>query len=193
MSLTILITCCEEDDMVEKSMQDNYDILLKYPIVIVDKKGGDKFIQFEQQGNYDIQYFDQDTSFWFARRFGLEFVKTEYVLCLDVDTVLPKGYVEQAIWTLELDPKVAVVALNYSAPTKQDHLAFGTSIWRTDLLKELYDWRLIEQPYFFCECKHMWNKVAKKGLKVETLPMEATHLKDITERFISQNNHIIKG
>jgi len=168
--------------MVEACMQGNYDILVKNPIVIVDKKGGDKFIQFEQQGNYDIQYFEQDTSFWFARRFGLEFVKTEYVLCLDVDTVLPPHYIEKAIEALESDPRVAVVALNYCVPTQQDHAAFGTSVWRTDELKNYYDWRLVEKPYFPCECKYMWGKIKQNGLKVEVLPMEAIHLKD-TERF----------
>jgi len=180
MNLTILISCCEEDSLVERSMQENYEILVKYPLIIVDRKGGDKFVQFEQQGNMDIQYFAQDTSFWFARRFGLEFVKTKYVLCLDVDTILPHQYIEQAIELLEKDSKIGAVALWYALPDKQLHTAFGTSIWRTEELKKLYDWRLTNPPTDInkCECEYMWGKLAKAGLRVETLSMKAIHLKN---------------
>jgi hypothetical protein len=181
LDLTILISCCEEDKLVERSILENYEILVKYPLVIMDKKGGDKFISFEQQGNMNIQYFDQNTSFWFARRFGLEFVKTKYVLCLDVDTVLPPHYVESALSILESKSEVGAVALDYAAPFHQGHLAFGTSIWRTEQLKELYDWRLkeVDQSPVMCECRYMWHKLDTKGLKIETLPMEAIHMKEI--------------
>lgn len=176
-NLTIVIPCCEKDEIVEKSMQDNYKILVKYPLVIIDKEGGDKFIQFEQQGNYDIHYFEQNTSWWFARRFGLEYVKTEYVLCLDVDTVLPPQYIEKAIELLENNSNIGVVALFYEL-SPQEHLAFGTSIWRTEYLKEIYDWRMSYPPTDsrICECKYMWDKVLKNGKKVETLPMKAIHI-----------------
>lgn len=180
MNLTILIPCCEEDSLVERSMQENYEILVKYPLIIVDRKGGNKFTQFKQQGNMNIQYFAQDTSFWFARRFGLEFVKTEFVLCLDVDTILPLLYVEKAICMLEKDPKIGAMALYYAPPCSQTHMAFGTSIWRTEELKKLYDWRLTNPPTDInkCECEYMWDKLAKVGLKVETVPMKAIHLKN---------------
>jgi cellulose synthase/poly-beta-1,6-N-acetylglucosamine synthase-like glycosyltransferase len=181
--LTILISCCEEDKLVEKSIQENYEILVKYPLIIVDKKGGDKFISLEQQGNMDIQYFDQNTSFWFARRFGLEFVKTEYVLCLDVDTVLPKGYIEQAIEILESYPDVVAIALDYAPPHTQGHLAFGTSIWRTEVLKELYTWRLTQgQQFRPCECEYMWRKIENAHMHLKTLPMQAKHLKTVNLR-----------
>lgn len=177
-SLTILIPCCERDELIERSIRENYEIFLKYPIVIVDKEGGDKFLLLNQQGNMDIQYFAQNTSFWFARRFGLEFVKTKYVLCLDVDTILPPHYIESALCILESKLEVGAIALDYAASYKQGHLAFGTSIWRTEQLKELYDWRLTaDQKFLPCECKYMWYKLGTKGLIVETLPMEATHLK----------------
>lgn len=179
LDLTILIPCAERTELVEWSIQGNEEILTKYPLVIVDREGGDTFVSFEQQGNMNIQYFDQNTSFWFARRFGLEFVKTKYVLNLDVDTVLPPEYIEKAIEILETHPEVGAVALDYAYPYKQNHLAFGTSIWRTKQLKELYDWRLTsDQPFGVCECKYMWTKVEAKGMKVETLPMEAKHLKE---------------
>lgn len=177
-NLTILIPCSEKPEMVEASMIGNEDILTKYPLVIIDKEGGEAFVQFEQQGNYDIQYFAQHSNFWFARRFGLEFIKTRYVLCLDVDTVLPPLYIEKAIEILEAHPEVGAVALNYAEPYRQDHLAFGTSVWRTDLLRSLYDWRLTaDQSFNMCECKYMWTKLENRKMKVETLPMEAIHLK----------------
>lgn len=176
--LTILIPVCESSEMVEKCIQGNENILTKYPLVIIDKEGGEAFVSFEQQGNMNIQYFNQNTSFWFARRFGLEFVKTEYVLNLDVDTILPEGYVEQAIEILEKNPDVYVVALNYPLESNQTHLAFGTSIWRTEQLKELYDWRLTaDQKFGMCECRYMWSKLKEKGFRKETLPMTAIHLK----------------
>jgi glycosyltransferase involved in cell wall biosynthesis len=179
--ITILIPCYEEDKIIERSIQENYEILVKHPIIIVDKKGGDKFLFLNQQGNMNIQYFTQNTSFWFARRFGLEFVKTKYVLNLDVDTVLPKGYIEQAIAILEARPEVGAVTAEYAEPFNNNHhLGFGNSVWRTEQLKELYDWRLTTKQPSMCECNHMWDKLMKKELKVETLPMEAIHLKGQT-------------
>ena len=91
---------------------------------------------------------------------------------------MPPHYIEDAICILESKPEVGAIALNYAEPYKQNHLAFGTSIWRTELLKELYDWRLtFNQQFKPCECEYMWEKLEKKGIKVETLPLEATHLK----------------
>lgn len=170
--LTILIPVCESPEIVEKFIEGNEKILSKYPVIVVNKKGGELFEMFA------LVVFNQNTSFWFARRFGLEFVKTKYVLNLDVDTILPEGYVEQAIEILENNPDVYAVALNYPKESNQTHLAFGTSIWRTEQLKELYDWRLTSnQTEAFCECRYMWTKLKEKGLRKETLPMTATHLK----------------
>ena len=183
-NLTILIPCSEEDELVELSINENYGILSKYPIVVVDKKGGDRYIFFNQVGNMNVKYFYQDSSFWMAREFGLDFVRTKYVLCLDVDTILPPLYIEKAIEVLESRPDVACVAINYESPNKQSHLAFGTSIWSTDLLRELYDWRL--ERNLKCECRYMWDKVESRGMKVETLPMEAKHLR--VKRIRGRNN-----
>jgi cellulose synthase/poly-beta-1,6-N-acetylglucosamine synthase-like glycosyltransferase len=188
-NLTILISCCEEDQLVEWSIRENYAILFKYPIIVVDKKGGTKFLLLNQQRNLDIQYFAQNTSFWFARRFGLEFVKTEYVLCLDVDTILPAHYIEDALRILESESDIGAIALDYAESYKQGHLAFGTSIWRTELLKELYDWRLTtDQKINICECRYMWDKLKKKNMKIETLPLEAIHLKGHYPRVLSSSS-----
>lgn len=171
--ITILISCLENPQIVLKSIEGNKEIYSKYPMIVVSKSGGEQFKIFSPL------FFQQDTSFWFARRFGLEFVKTKYVVCLDVDTILPPQYIESAIELLEKNLKIGAVALDYAPPCNQKHLAFGTSIWRTEELKKLYDWRFAfpQLDTKICECLYMWGKLEKAGLKVETLPMQAIHLK----------------
>ena len=108
-------------------------------------------------------------------------VKTKYVLNLDSDTILPKKYVEIALNLFEFDSDIAVIALDYEET--QGHLAYGTSIWRTEILKKLYDWR--EHPAEDCECihmwkkVHMWNSVHQTKLRIGTLPYRAKHLREI--------------
>lgn len=106
-----------------------------------------------------------------ARRYGIDKVDTEYTLCLDLDTILPEGYIERAIEIL-VNPDVAVVAIDYER--LQGHLAFGTSVWKTDILRKLYDWKNID-----CECIHMWKRVHSSGYLIETLPIRAKHIKHI--------------
>jgi len=170
--LTIAIPIFEEPKLVEKAIEMNSEIFSKYPLVIVNKSGGDQF-KLLQLG---VKFFDQDSTWWDARKFMLDYVKTKYVLCLDLDTILPPHYISSALSILESRPEVACVALNYTEPCRQGHLAFGTSIWRLDVLKKLYDWNKGEgKP---CECVYMWAKVKAEGMIVETLPMEAIHLKE---------------
>lgn len=177
LNLTILIPCSEKPELVERSIEENEKLFSSYPVIVVNKEGGDLFKMFA------LVVFDQNTSFWFARRFGLEFVKTKYVLNLDVDTVLPEGYVEQAIEILEKNPDVIAIALDYAPPYAQNHLAFGTSIWRTDTLKELYDWRLTDRQAFRpCECEYMWKKVEEAHKHIRSLPMQAKHLKTVNQK-----------
>ena len=155
-----------------KFAEGNKEIFLKYPIIIISK------IKDEVFKSFSSLFFVQNTSFWFARRFGLEFVKTKYVLCLDTDTVLPLRYVEQSVEILENNYRVGAIALNYEEPYKQNHLAFGTSVWKTELLKELYDWKLTGNESSLCECLYMWKKLEKHGYLLETLSSNAKHLKN---------------
>ena len=171
MNLTITIPIFEDPALVAIIIKENSAIFSKYPLVIINKSGGDQFRTIQ----LGIKLFDQDSTWWEARKFALDYVQTKYVLCLDLDTVLTPQYIEQAIEILESRPEVVCVAINYAEPFHQDHLAFGTSVWRLDILKQLYDWN---QSRKSCECKYMWEKVTSIGMKVETLPMEAKHMRN---------------
>lgn len=109
-----------------------------------------------------------------ARRECIDQAGTEYTLVLDFDTRLPDGYVENAIKLLKRYLEVGAVALDYEVPHTQGHLAFGTSIWRTDLLKKIYDW---DEASGKCECLWMWERLQRTKFLLSTLPMQAVHLK----------------
>jgi len=172
-SLTILIPVCENPILIEAMLRKNAKLFSTYPLIVVNRVGGEPFKQLGER----IKFFTQQTQWWIARRFGLEFVETKYVLNLDADTVIPLEYPEKAIEILESKPEVAAVALNYYPPYQLDHLGFGTSIWRTSQLKELYDWRMTPNSTTECECKYMWEKVKEKKMLVETLPFLAKQIK----------------
>ena len=110
--------------------------------------------------------------FWKARKEGLKRVESEYVLNLDADTILPEDYIEEAIHLLNVNPQVYAVALDYQFPFTQGHLAFGTSVWRTEVLRRLYNF----EPGDQCECIYMWNKI--QGHLMTIKGMEAIHIKE---------------
>jgi hypothetical protein len=169
--LAIIISCNEKSELVSKSIDENFSTISKYPLIVINKSGGEKFSTL-----HNAIVINQDTSLSFSRRFALEFVKEKYVLCLDVDTILPEDYIDKALKILESRPEVAVIAIDYEE--SQGHYAFGTSIWKTDVLKKLYDWRLNNNTdSSMCECIYMWKKVRGNNYKIETLPMRAKHLK----------------
>jgi hypothetical protein len=116
---------------------------------------------------------DRISTFWEARKEGLDHVGTEFILNLDANKILPEGYVEQVLYLLEHTRNIGVVAIDHE--DLMGHLSFGTSIWRTELLRKLYNWT--QSSSRFCECTYMWSKVKKAGFKVETLNMRARHLK----------------
>lgn len=153
-------------------------------LVVIDSGGGDALRKF------CWKYFQKKCSMWEARKRGYSEVKTPFTLNLDSDTVLPKGYVEEALDKLMKDEAEAV-AIDYE--TLQGHYAFGTSMWKTEVLKKLYDFsmqlvsdgkivKVGSQAYStlnngWCECTYMWRKLKQAGGILETLPMRAKHLK----------------
>jgi cellulose synthase/poly-beta-1,6-N-acetylglucosamine synthase-like glycosyltransferase len=164
--LTITIPIKEKKEILVKFIEHHRELFKKYPIRIIATSDTILFVN-----NVEIS----DMKFWEARRKMIDLTSTKYILVLDSDTLLPYGYVDEALQILEKNDKVGVVALDYE--TLQGHLAFGTSIWRTDLLKKYYDWN----PSGICECLYMWSKIRHFGYQIETLPMRAKHLKDQRE------------
>jgi hypothetical protein len=57
----------------------------------------------------------------------------------------------------------------------QGHLAFGCSIWKTEILHKLYDYHEVLTP--LCECVYIWRRVLRNGYRIETLNYRAIHNK----------------
>jgi hypothetical protein len=164
----------------------NLSILSVTRKVVVDSGGGGPLGHLS-----NTVWIQREASMWEARRLGYEEVKTPFTLNLDADTILPDGYVQESLNVLRKNLCDAV-AVDYDPP--QGHYAFGTSIWRTELLKELYDYppkavekliRVGEQEWVtafqngFCECTYMWARLIRSGGRLETLGCKATHLKKL--------------
>lgn len=169
-ALTICTPVKEDPSIVEKWLKLNRKILDKYPLVVVDRIGG------QVLKDVATHYFQVNSGLAFARRFCVEGVTSPYVLCLDADTVVPTLFPDVAVQLLERNPHLGAIALDYER--LQGHLAFGASVWRADLLRILYTWRL-EGNTNLCECFYMWNKLkaAGYGLEIPGL-MRAKHLKE---------------
>jgi hypothetical protein len=168
----------------------NLSILSVTRKVVVDSGGGESLGQLP-----NTLWLQRQVPMWEARRIGYEEVRTPFTLNLDADTILPNGYVLDSLNVLRKNSCDAV-AIDYDPP--QGHYAFGTSIWRTELLKKLYDYppktveKLIkvgEQEWItafqngFCECTYMWARLIRSGGRLETLGYKATHLKSACSSF----------
>ena len=181
--LTIVIPVKDSPDL-QRFVRENLEVLSTSKKVVVDSGRG------EQLGRLpNTLLFQKQVPMWEARRIGYEEVRTPFTLNLDADTILPNGYVQESLNILRKNLCDAV-AIDYDPP--QGHYAFGTSIWRTELLKKLYDYppravkKLIkvgEQEWItafqngFCECTYMWARLIRSGGRLETLGYKATHLK----------------
>ena len=187
--LTIVIPVKDPPDL-QRFVRENLEVLSASKKVVVDSGGG------EQLGRLpNTLLFHKQVPMWEARRIGYEEVRTPFTLNLDADTILPNGYVLGSLNVLRKNSCDAV-AIDYDP--SQGHYAFGTSIWRTELLKKLYDYppkaveKLIkvgEQEWItafqngFCECTYMWARLIRSGGRLETLGYKATHLKKPCSRF----------
>lgn len=172
--ITIALPVFEEPEIVAKFIDGNKEILEKYLLIVIDRKGGEalkEYASFYRKTCCPAIGLPLGRS----RKFLIGRVQTEFTLNLDVDVLLPKHFVKESLKKFE-DPKVAVVALDYENP--QGHLAFGPSIWRTEILQNLYDWEKLWKTRK-CECIYMWGKVRGAKYKVETLGTRAKHLKSV--------------
>lgn len=171
--ITIALPVFEEPEIVAKFIEANKGIIEKYPLIVIDRKGGEalkEYASFYRKTCCPTIGLPLGRS----RKFLIGRVQTEITLNLDADVLLPKNFVKESLKKFE-DPKVAVVALDYE--NLQGHLAFGPSIWRTEILQKLYDWEFRKTRK--CECIYMWGKVRGAKYKIETLCMRAKHLKSV--------------
>jgi len=145
-------------------------------IIIIDSGGGEKLLSYAQKSV--IIEVDLST----ARKLGIERADSEFTLNLDDDTIICQDYLTQAIQLLKTNEHIAVVAVDYEE--LQGHYAFGTSVWRTEVLKKFYDWTGRHDG--LCECIHIWNRIKGKRMLIETLPYRAKHLKPQTHNEVLQ-------
>jgi hypothetical protein len=164
--ISIVIPVKEKEEVVSKFISGNLDILNHCTVIVIDSGGG------EELTKVATLYSKIDRDMSTARKLGYIPVKTPYILNLDVDTILPDGYLEDALVLLD-NSKVVVVALDYE--NLQGHLAFGSSLWKSDILRKLYDYK---EGNIICECCHLWHKVLQSEYKIETLLYRAIHLKE---------------
>ena len=187
--LTIVIPVKAQPDL-DGFIKGNFSILSITKKVVVDSGDGDPLGSLP-----NMLWLQRQVPMWEARRIGYEEVRTPFTLNLVADTILPNGYVLDSLNVLRKNSCDAV-AIDYDPP--QGHYAFGTSIWRTELLQKLYDYppkaveKLIkvgEQEWItafqngFCECTYMWARLIRSGGRLETLGYRATHLKKSCSRF----------
>lgn len=156
---------------LDEFIEGNKEILEKYPVIVVDSGGGEKLEKFAKI------YIKQDVSFWEARQMGYRHVSERYILNLDSDVVITKSYIMSALAILEAFENVGAVSVFYDKINRnRGVLEYGCSIWRTELLRELYDY--VPKVGRICECVYMWNKLQNAGYLIETLCFRAKHLRD---------------
>ncbi|MEM3828474.1 MAG: hypothetical protein QXP36_04585 [Conexivisphaerales archaeon] len=180
--LTVVIPVKNPPDL-ERFIKENFQVLITSWKVVVDSGGGEELSKLPKS-----LWIQRKVLMWESRKIGYEEVKTPFTLNLDVDTILPDDYVED-VFALLPEDSCDAVALDYQH--LQGHYAFGTSIWRTDLLKKHYDyppkaaeklikvgkreWVIAFQNGFY-ECTYMWARLIRSKLKLESLEYRALHI-----------------
>lgn len=176
---------CGDPSILTAFIEGNMKVLKEHPFVVIDSGGG------QSLQSIATTYLKRNVPFWTARKLGYEYVQTECILNLDSDVIVPKGYIEQA---LEVLKNADAVSIFYEdAGHCQGALEFGVSIWKTNVLRELYDFSIDKVMdgkivkvgsmafstlnHGWCECVYLWRKLKENGYKLETLPYRAKHLR----------------
>jgi len=153
---------------LDEFIEQNKEILTKYPVIVIDSGGGEKLKEFARV------YIEKDVHLWDARKIGYSYASEPYILNLDADIVLPKNYIERAIRILEGMEIMGAVSVFFETINRnRGMLEYGCSVWKTEILKQLYDWKG-QGP---CECFYMWDKLQQEGLLIGTLCFRAKHLR----------------
>lgn len=184
--LSIVIPVKEQVDVITEFILRNKPYLESYNVIIIDSGGG------ESLKTYSFEYIYKNVPLWEARRIGYDLAKTEYILNLDSDVIIPENYIEKALVKFKEIPKLACISIFFEDVSKNAGvLEYGVSIWKTDIVRKLYDYNprqrnqtivqvsertftMTEYPY--CECSYMWKRAVKAGYKIETLNMRAKHI-----------------
>jgi len=182
--LTIVIPVKEQRGITEAFLENNEVIFAKYPTIVVDSGGG------ESLREYSDVYIKKDVPLCEARKLGYSMVKTPFILNLDVDVIVPEGYIERGIPILQ-QPKIGAVSIFFKDEEigLRPHwgvLQYGISIWKTGLLNRFYDYHMSNDC---CECLYMWRKLEQNGFRLETLPYRANHLKNVVESLFLNYNY----
>lgn len=168
--LTIVIPVKERKNKIDRFIEYNKEMLNSNKLIIIDTVGGEKLKDYSFI--YVIDY-ERKYTMSKARRLGIDLVNTPYILNLDVDVKVPNKYIESAITIMNINGEVGAVSIDYE--NLQGHLPFGNSIWRTNILKKLYDY---DESKRICECLYMWGKLNRTKYRLETIEgLRCKHLK----------------
>ncbi len=163
--LSIVLIVKEDKEFVDEMLKYHIELLDSEDVIVIDSGGG------EALKHISTSYEKINLSLGKARRYAISKVKNKYTLIVDVDTELPEYFIDDAMEILKRHKDTAVVAIDYNP--LQGHLAMGASLWRTEILKEVYNWD--DNKNGRCECVTNWGKVRKKGWHIETLTSHAVH------------------
>jgi hypothetical protein len=187
LSLTIVIPVkTKKAERLAVFSEKNKEYFTRYTVIVIDSGGG------ECLESHMSKYVKQDMRLWDARRLGYSFVSTEFIMNLDCDVLVPEHYIEDALALFRDNTMLGCVSIFYEDITQHAGiLEYGVSIWKTDVLKKLYDYdpaeidkqiiKVSERIFTtttdpFCECSYMWRQVRSAGYKMDTLPIRAVHL-----------------
>jgi len=165
-TLSLLLTVREQPHLVNWFINHYDDLLKNCEVIVIDSEGGETLKQ------YASYYTKAEMQLDKARKLAIQKTETSFASIIDIDTLLPQGYIKSALKILQQN-KADAVAIDYKPP--QGHLAFGTSLWKTLTLQQLYDWQMGSR---FCECIHMWRRIHQNKFKLATLPLYARHKKN---------------
>jgi glycosyltransferase involved in cell wall biosynthesis len=184
-SLSIVIPV-KNPPSLEAFIEGNAGLFSKSPLIVIDSGGGEAL-----EKHAEI-YVKKDLNFWEARKLGYTHIRTPYVLNLDADVIVPDGYIAEALNLLET--KAEAVSIFYEDVAHcQGALEFGVSVWKTEVLRQLYDFSMDKVMdgkivkvglmaystlnHGWCECTYMFRKLKQNGYRLETLPFRAKHLR----------------
>jgi glycosyltransferase involved in cell wall biosynthesis len=180
--LAIVIPVKDPPD-IDRFIEVNKRFFAKYYVIVIDSGGGEKLEQ------YADHYVKRNLSLWEARKLGYSYVATEFILNLDVDVEIPSLYPELTDFMRENE--IDAMSIFYEDVNHcQGALEFGISLWRTSVLRSLYDFssetaispiQKVGTMHYaslnngWCECTYMWRKLKLSGRKLETVSVRAVH------------------